>query len=67
VDSVLSFYGAQAIVVGHTEIPQITPLHDGRVFAIDVDLDALGAYQGLLWEHGTFSVVSGLGTLLPLN
>jgi len=67
VDSVLSFYDARAIVVGHTEIPQLMTLHAGRVFAIDVDLEALGAYQGLLWEHGVFSLVTGLGTVQPLN
>jgi hypothetical protein len=43
------------------------PLHEGRVYAIDVSLEDLGAYQGLLWENGVFSVVSGLGTVMPLN
>jgi len=66
VDSVLQTYGAKTVVIGHTEIGQITPFHEGRVIGIDVDLDMLGTYQGLLWKGGAFSVVTGLGTLVPL-
>ncbi|MDH5196735.1 MAG: hypothetical protein OEY20_05755, partial [Gemmatimonadota bacterium] len=66
-DAVLQFYGASALVVGHTDIGQIMRLHEGRVFGVDVSLEDLGAYQGLLWKDGTFSVVTGLGTMMPLN
>ena len=66
-DTLLQFYRATAVVVGHTDIGQIMRLHDGRVYAIDVSLEDLGAFQGLLWEDGAFSVVTGLGTLQPLN
>jgi Calcineurin-like phosphoesterase len=66
-DAVLKFYGASAIVVGHTDIGQVMRLREGRLFAIDVSLETLGTFQGLLWEKGTFSVVSGLGTILPLD
>ena len=66
-DAVLKFYGASTIVVGHTEIGPLTRLHHGKVFAIDVSLEQLGTYQGLLWEHGTFSLVTGLGTVQPFD
>ena len=65
-DALLGFYGAKAVVVGHTDIGQVMRLHDGRVYAIDVSLEDLGAFQGLLWENGVFSVVTGLGTVMPL-
>jgi hypothetical protein len=67
VDSLLKFFGATAFVVGHTEIGQVMPIHEGRVFAIDVELEVLGSFQGLLWEDGAFSMVTGLGTVLPFN
>jgi hypothetical protein len=66
-DSVLATYDASAVVVGHTDIGQVTRLHDGRVYGVDVSLEDLGAFQGLLWEDGVFSVVSGVGTVTPLQ
>ncbi len=66
-DTLLAFYGATAMVVGHTEIGQVARLHEGRVYAIDVDLEALGAFQALMWENGTFSVVAGDGSVTTLN
>lgn len=66
-DTLLAFYGARTVVVGHTETGQLMRLHDGRVYAIDVSLEDLGAFQGLLWEKGVFSVVTGLGTLQPFD
>jgi hypothetical protein len=66
-DSVLAFYGARAVVVGHTEIGRVTRLHEGRVYGIDVALEQLGAFQGLLWEGGTFRVVTGTGAVEPLD
>jgi hypothetical protein len=66
-DAVMQFYGASSIVVGHTEIGQLTRLRDGKVFAIDVSLEELGTFQGLLWENGVFSLVTGAGTVQPFN
>lgn len=66
VEAVLRFYGAKTIVVGHTDVGVLQQRFDGRVFAIDVSLEELGAYQGLLWEDGVFSLVTGLGTVEPL-
>lgn len=67
VDSILSFYGADAIVVGHTEVDQVAALYDGRVWAIDVPADELGALQALLWQGGRFYRVTGDGTAEPLE
>jgi hypothetical protein len=64
-DAVLKFYGASTIVVGHTDIGQLTRLHDGRVFGIDVSVEVLGTFQGLLWEKGVFSLVTGTGEVQP--
>lgn len=58
---ILEFYDASAIVVGHTDIGTLQPLYDGRVFGIDVSLENLGSFQGLLWEDGVFYRVSGTG------
>jgi hypothetical protein len=66
-DAVLAYYGASAIVVGHTENREVTRLRDGTLFAIDVSLQDLGAFQGLLWEHGVFSLVTGAGAVKPFD
>jgi hypothetical protein len=65
-DAVLQFYRASAVVVGHTEIGQVARMREGRVFAIDVDVEVLGGLQGLLWKDGIFSVVTATGTVEPL-
>jgi len=66
-DAVRRFYGASTIVVGHTDIGQVMRLRDGRVFGIDVSLETLGTFQGLLWENGVFSLVTGTGAVQPFN
>lgn len=65
-DAILNYYRAKVVVVGHTEIGQVARLREGRVIAIDVDLELLGTYQGLLWEDGVFSVVGAMGTVQAL-
>lgn len=67
VEAILSYYGARAVVVGHTEIPEVTALYEGKVFAIDVPLPDLGSLQGLLWQGGRFYRVTGAGALEPLH
>ncbi len=59
---ILDHFGASTVVVGHTDIGVIQALHEGKVYGIDVALEDLGAFQGLLWERGTFYRVSGDGT-----
>ncbi|UCC73693.1 MAG: metallophosphoesterase [Gemmatimonadota bacterium] len=66
VQAILAYYGAHAVVVGHTEIDQVDRLQDGYVFGVDVPLHELGSFQGLLWEHGVYYRVTGSGERQPL-
>ena len=66
-DSILEFYEAAAVVVGHSEIPRVTGLYQGRVYGIDVPVQELGGLQGLLWKDGEFYRVLGTGKLEPLG
>lgn len=67
IDTTLAAYGVSAIVVGHTEIDRVESLYGGRVYGIDVPLNELGTFQGLLWEAGHFFRVEGDGSLTPLG
>ncbi len=67
IDAVLHHLDASALVVGHTSIGRVGRFHDGRVFAVDVSLDELGTFEGLLWEDGAFSVVTGTGEIHELR
>ena len=66
-DTILEYYGAAAVVVGHTEIPLVTGLYQGRVYGIDVPVEDLGGLQGLLWKDGEFYRVLGTGELEALG
>jgi len=59
-DQVLKHYGARTMVVGHTPVERITPLYDGRIYAVDVNTDT-AASQALLFEDGKPRVLE-LGT-----
>lgn len=61
VDSILEYFNVSSIVVGHTEVDEVTALYDGRVFAIDVPAEELLSLQGLLWEDERFFRVLGSG------
>jgi len=67
IDATLAAYGVSAVVVGHTEVDQVESLYGGRVYAIDVPLNELGTFQGLMWEAGRFFRVEGDGSLTPLG
>ncbi len=66
VDSILEAYGARAIVVGHTGVEQVSSLYEGKVYALDIPLETLGAFQALLWKDDRFYRVTGDGLLEPL-
>ncbi len=36
VDGIRAFFGVERILVGHTKVPTITPLYDGKVIAVQV-------------------------------
>jgi hypothetical protein len=67
VDSILAYYGGDFIVVGHTEVSQVSGLYGNRVLAIDVPVEELGSLQALLWENGRFYRVTGQGDLQPIE
>jgi hypothetical protein len=52
-ENVLSHFDAEYIFVGHTNVKQITPFYNKRVFALDVPFYTYGfPIQGLLLENG---------------
>ncbi|MEE8578093.1 MAG: metallophosphoesterase, partial [candidate division Zixibacteria bacterium] len=57
ISTILSFYEASAVVVGHSEHDSLTAKFDQRVFAIDVPVAELGGLQALLWQDGRFLLV----------
>ena len=61
-DLILETYDVSAIVVGHTGVDRIESLYDGRVIGVDVPLEDLGSFQGLLWEEGKMFRVLGDGS-----
>ncbi len=68
IDSVLAYYGANEAVVGHSEVEGgIGVLDSGRVIAIDVDLEELGNFEGLLCEGNRYWRVTGAGERIDLD
>jgi hypothetical protein len=56
VTQAIEHFDADTIVVGHTPVEQITPLYQGRVYAIDVNTRT-AASEALLFEHGVARIV----------
>jgi Calcineurin-like phosphoesterase len=56
VTQALEHFGADTIVVGHSPVEQITPLYQGRVYAIDVNTHT-AASEALLFEHGVARII----------
>jgi hypothetical protein len=58
VRSILHAFDASAIFVGHTQIPTVTPLYDGKVIAVQVyprrDEAGRASMEGLLVRDGVF-------------
>ncbi len=52
VDLALSAFGAKAMVVGHTTLPQVTSHHGGRVLGIDAGLKRGASGEGLYLDRG---------------
>ena len=67
IDSILSYYQANAIVVGHTGVDSISSLYDNRVYAVDVPYEDLEALQALLWQDGVFYLVAQDGQIRPIR
>jgi hypothetical protein len=67
IDRVLQQYGVSTIVVGHTEVAEVSGLHQNRVIAIDVPVEELGGLQALLWEDGKYYRVARDGNARPIE
>ncbi|UCD62850.1 MAG: metallophosphoesterase [Candidatus Zixiibacteriota bacterium] len=67
VDSVLSRYDAATIVIGHTECAEIHRIFGARIIAIDVPVEDLLQFHGLLWQDNRFFKVMGDGQLVPIE
>jgi hypothetical protein len=57
IGDVLAHFGAKTIVVGHTLVDGVTPLHGGRVWAVDVNSNTARP-EALLLRNGEPVVVS---------
>ena len=65
IEAALRHFGAEAIVVGHTQVERVTTLYKGRVLAVDVNSNG-AAPEVLLFEDGVPRVVDmGVGRALP--
>lgn len=67
IDSILALTGTNQIVVGHSEQDSIGSYHDGRVIAIDVDVETLGGFEALLHESNRWFRVTASGARVPLD
>lgn len=54
IESLLAYYQATNIIVGHTVVDSVTPLFEGLVYAVNQDYEQKDEYEGLFWEDGHF-------------
>jgi hypothetical protein len=67
VGNILNFYGANNIVVGHTDNGVIVTLYDKTIYDIDVDFEELASLHALLWQDNKFFKVTGAGPAQPID
>lgn len=65
VDETLSLYDCKQIFVGHTIVPDIKTLYNGKVVAVDVNHHE-GSYQALLIEKGKYYLIDQKGEKISL-
>ncbi len=53
-NTILSFYNVNTIIVGHTIMPQITSRFNGKLFLIDCGLITGNKGELLMWKEGRF-------------
>jgi hypothetical protein len=56
IDAILAHFNVEQIVVGHTLVDRVKPLHGGRIMAVDVNDDEARP-EVLVYNHGVPSVV----------
>lgn len=66
VDSLTNYYHVKTIFVGHTNVPRITSLYNGKVIAVDVPYYTFKAEpEAILIENNTIFKVSVNGQRIP--
>lgn len=71
IDAALAHFDAEMILVGHTPVPRITPLHQGKVLAVHVyphldEDDGSMLAEAALLRNGVWYRVSADGTSTPI-
>ncbi len=67
-DEILNFYKVKTIVFANTHVSQIYPMHQGKLFGIDIDFDSPEIdLEALLWENNHFYRVLIDGTKIKLH
>lgn len=61
VDSILSYFSKQHIVVGHTTLNQIRSLYNNKIFGIDAGISYNQPGEALLYKNGIFYKVTDSG------
>lgn len=68
VDSIVAWFGVNRIIIGHSEVPEIRSLYQGKVIPINVPLGREGVVpQALLWKGNSLFVVDASGIIKPLR
>ncbi|MEE9466192.1 MAG: metallophosphoesterase [Candidatus Neomarinimicrobiota bacterium] len=67
IDSLLTFFDASTVVVGHTIGETITSLYNGRIFAIDTGMHTGSPGEGLFWENDKFYKCDINGNQIPMK
>jgi hypothetical protein len=71
IDRTLATFAVHRILIGHTIVPTITPLYEGKVFAVQVyprrDDAGRASFESLLLKKGEFWRAKFDGTLEPLG
>lgn len=67
VEAVLASYGAKYMTVAHTTVDSVQARYQGKVFAIDLDVNEWRVpLEGLLYNQGTFFRMRNDGTTVKL-
>ncbi|MFC1481616.1 metallophosphoesterase [Candidatus Neomarinimicrobiota bacterium] len=67
IDSLLTYFTASNVVVGHTIVDTITSLYDGRIFGIETGMNKGAPGEGLFWEDGKFYRCDLDGYQIPIQ
>lgn len=65
-ESILRYFDAKTVVVGHTGVDSVSSLYDGRVYAVDIPFEDIHALEALLWNKNGFFRVTATGELRQL-